>query len=83
MSKRPERLQYTGRHGEYFVGVPARDLDETDIAALSDAQIADITANNPTTGKPLYREPAKRGDAPLERVAEAQKPDPTPDAKPE
>lgn len=59
---RATRLIYQGtgdRRGDFFSGVPARDLDEADIAALNDEQYAEITGAHPTLG-PLYvPEPAK------------------------
>lgn len=54
MSTRPERLTYTGTGREWFPGVPVRDLEADDIAALSDAQVAEITTPNPDTGRALY-----------------------------
>lgn len=63
MSKeRATRLYYTGDGSQFFVGVPARDLEPEDVAALSDEQYDDITADGPATGKPLYQksEPASR-----------------------
>lgn len=88
MSTRPERLHYTGRHGEFFVGVPRRNLDARDIAQLTDAQIADITAPNPATGKPLYvapepkkEAPPKRTRPPRNRTKKQAPPPPTPEAQ--
>lgn len=63
MSKRPERLTYTGKQGESFAGVPRRNLDEQDIARLSDATLAEITTPHPGTGRPLYREPKSEAKA--------------------
>ena len=54
MSTRPERLTYTGTGREWFPGVPVRDLEADDIAALSEAQIAEITTPHPDTGIALY-----------------------------
>lgn len=53
---RPERLTYTGTGREWFPGVPVRDLEAADIAALDDATIAEITTPNPDTGRALYEE---------------------------
>jgi len=51
---RPERLTYTGTGREWFAGVPVRDLGAEDIAALSEAQLAEITTPHPDTGRALY-----------------------------
>lgn len=40
-SERPKRLYYTGE-GERYAGVPASDLDEAQIARLSDEKLANI-----------------------------------------
>ena len=58
MSTRPERLTYTGTGREWFPGVPVRDLEADDVAALSDAQLAEITTPHPDTGIALYERPA-------------------------
>lgn len=65
---RPTRLKYTGNLREvkddagnvirieadrYFGGVPARDLDDEDIAQLSDDELANILGG----GDPLYVDP--------------------------
>lgn len=59
---RPERLTYTGTGREWFPGVPVRDLEADDIAALSEEQVAEITTPNPDTGRALYE--AARAAAP-------------------
>ena len=57
---KPTRLIYRGksgpRKGDSFPEVPARDLDEADIARLSEAQIKNITGDVATVG-PLYVAP--------------------------
>ena len=77
MSDRPKALYYAGDGSEFFAGVPARDLDEADVAALTDDQLRDVTADNPRTGKPLYlttkptasdREPAKDAPPPADTI---------------
>lgn len=55
MSAREDRLYYTGDGTYYLPGVPARDLEEADIAALTDPLYADAIAPNPATGKALYQ----------------------------
>lgn len=67
MSKRASALKYSGGdpvYGTHLAGVPARDLDEQDIAAMSDDQYRDATAPHPATGKPLYSEPGAKQTAP-------------------
>lgn len=54
--ERAARLLYQGfgdRTGDYFTGVPARDLESEDIAELTDEQYGDITGGP----SPLYIEP--------------------------
>lgn len=67
-STRATRLTYRGtcepgniRCGDFFQGVPARDLDAADIAALSDEDYAQATGEHPSLGA-LYvaPEPEKR-----------------------
>lgn len=48
---RPTKLMYTGDGKTYFPGVPARDLDEADLARLSDERVKEIAASA------LYVEP--------------------------
>jgi hypothetical protein len=70
---RAQRLIYQGkegdRRGDYFVGVPARDLEEGDIALLSDEQYADITGKHPTQG-PLYVPESSEGLKPARAKGE-------------
>jgi len=73
-SKRPDRLHYTGKHGEFFVGVPRRNLTERDIARLSDEQLADITAENPATGKALYVAPKAKPEQKPKAEPKAEEP---------
>lgn len=60
MPKRPSKLKFSGRMGadgvpvEFFADVPARDLEEADIALLSDERLAEIQTA-PEGRKPLYR----------------------------
>lgn len=57
--ERAGRLLYQGfgdRTGDYFTGVPARDLEAGDIAELTDEQYADITGGP----APLYIEPVSQ-----------------------
>lgn len=70
MASRPKQLIYQGAQvplamaedgtvttwtvDRYFPGVPARDLDEGDIANLSDAQLDEITADPKNGQGPLY-----------------------------
>lgn len=73
MSKRATSLRYSGGdpvYGTSVAGVPARDLDDADIAALSDDQYRDATAPHPATGKPLYAEPGSKPSAPPKKDAE-------------
>lgn len=66
MSSREDRLYYTGDGAYYLPGIPARDLDAADVAALTDRLYADAIAPNPATGKALYQKtkPANRETAP-------------------
>ena len=63
---RPSKLFYLGGisrdPGDYFDGVPRRDLDADDIAALSDERLAEITGSPPGQG-PLYQvsQPTRAG----------------------
>ena len=64
---RASRLYYTGGTlrgvGEHFPNVPARDLEEDDIARLSDERYAEITGAPPGR-PPLYRpEPVAEDEA--------------------
>ena len=87
MSK-PTRLHYTGRlidRGDgikapdrYFMGVPARNLDEADIALLDAATLKNIMGGE----HPLYVDPdaeaeddAKKGSAPAAASKDAPKAD--------
>lgn len=55
---RAARLVWHGaRDGRHMVGIPARDLDEGDIAALTDEQYERATGG----ADPLYREPKADG----------------------
>lgn len=65
---RPKTLHYTGKiaNGQpdrFFFGVPARDLDESDIAQLSDEQVRDIQ-KAPKDGSALYVAHAEKKLAP-------------------
>lgn len=64
MSKRPERLQYVGKQGDYILGVPRRNLDERDLRRLSDEQLVEIMTSHPVTGKALYVEPEQKTEEP-------------------
>lgn len=86
MSPREERLFYTGDGTYYLPGIPARDLDAADIAALSDRSYADAVTANPATGKPLYQKTRPAGrerEARPERPAPGPVSDPVPDAAPD
>lgn len=86
MPEKPKRLFYTGGHDaegrplEWFAagvrgeGIPARDLDEADIAQLSDETIALITSARAGGAKPLYQvtEPRSRDDEAPPAVALAE-----------
>lgn len=100
---KPKKLKYQGTVVEvthpdgqvraepdrYYPGVPARNLDEEDIAALSDDEIKDIMSGP----DPLYVDPdaerakkerAKAREADKQRAAHtAPEPAPEPDAEPE
>jgi hypothetical protein len=82
---RPDRLFFAGEYDaqgrplEFFAAVPARDLDEADIAALTDGQLADITGA-PEGRRPLYQKtkPANRDeDSPAAQPAEAPAEEPS------
>lgn len=64
MSQRESTLYYVGEPGLYIAGVPRRDLEERDIARLSDDQYQDSTHKGPN-GKPLYQKtkPASQQEA--------------------
>lgn len=63
MARRPEKLRYTGdvdargKPLRFFYGVPARNLDEKDIAKLTDEQVKDIMADPKNGSGALYVEP--------------------------
>lgn len=71
MTDRAKSLYFTGTYDangqplEYFAAVPARDLDDSDIVALTDEQYADITGA-PEGRKPLYQpsKPRTQNDPP-------------------
>lgn len=73
--KRPEKLKFRGSYDasgqpdRYFAAVPARDLDATDIALLTDEQIKDITGGP----DPLYVDPAAKRE-PAKRTEDRAKP---------
>lgn len=59
---RPKALKFQGKNdpnGYYFAGVPARDLDEADIAQLDDETLKTITGGD----KPLYVAPKAKAEA--------------------
>lgn len=72
--QRAHALKFKGKYDEagkpdrYFPGIPARDLDEADIARLSNAEYADAIGGD----KPLYAEVKK---------AEEKQPEPKPKAE--
>lgn len=39
------KIKYTSKHGEYIAGIPARDLDDDDWAALTKEQRKDALAS--------------------------------------
>lgn len=53
MSDRPKRLYYTGRGA--IPGVPRRDLEERDVARLSDAKLVDVMGKHPRSGRATYQ----------------------------
>lgn len=55
--------KYNGENGEYFNGIPARDLTEDEFDRLSDEQKALLAADPPEGVKRLY---TLRHDAPAE-----------------
>lgn len=56
-------LKYRYLGGGYLPGIPARDLTDEDMAALSDAQRADVAANAKLDGA-LYEDakPIRKGE---------------------
>ena len=46
--------EYQGKRGEFFPGIPARDLAERDVARLSRDQLKAIDTAKGLDGKPLY-----------------------------
>ncbi len=101
MPERPKALFYVGqtnaegRPTEYFPGVPARDLDEADIASLSDGQVAEAaasslyqkskpgsreTATSSTRTATAKKSPTKKPSAP--KVPETVAIEPTPAPEP-
>lgn len=68
MAARAKQLIYQGkpgskREGDFFYGIPARDLDAPDIAALDDAQYRDATGDPGNGLGPLYVEPKPKAPA--------------------
>lgn len=57
------KIKYTSKQGEYIAGIPARDLDEDDWAALTKEQRKDALASG------LYVKPEQH-DAPKKAVHE-------------
>lgn len=53
----------------WYEGVPARDLDESDLASFDAAQIKVLTGPQAGGGKPLYVD-----DSPADESAKADKP---------
>lgn len=76
--KRAEKLYFKGKKGpdgqplEYFAGVPARTLEEGDIARLGDEQYKEITGVGPG-GKRLYVPKDDDGDG-VPEAARAESP---------
>jgi hypothetical protein len=76
---RPTKLHYMAGisrpHGEYFPGVPMRDLEADDIEALTDEQMADAMATSPGYSGPLYQvtKPAAKSEAPPKKTASSPK----------
>lgn len=72
---KPTKLIYRGksgpRKGDSFPGVPARDLDEADIAKLTEAEVKNITGDVATVG-PLYVVPEDDRPEPAPERAEAR-----------
>lgn len=77
MTKRPKALKYAGKAGEHIRGIPARDLDESDIAGLTEQQLTDATTPGPVTKRALYREVSERTEKP-----KAERPAVEPEAQP-
>lgn len=91
MPKRPSKLKFAGQKGAdgmpvaFFADVPARDLEEADIALLSDERLAEIQTA-PEGRKPLYKavEAPKSATktAAAKKTAAAAAPEPTTEAQP-
>lgn len=77
MANRPKRLKYTGQMipvwnadqtavigeqpYEHFPGIPARDMDAADVAALSDEQMETVRLNA-AGPSPIYLDPDDKAD---------------------
>jgi hypothetical protein len=76
MPDKPTKLIYRGksgpRKGDSFPGVPARDLNEADIAKLDAATLRNITGDVATVG-PLYVAPEDEKPEPEQAEAKARK----------
>lgn len=64
MSQRESKLYHVGEPGLYIAGVPRRDLEERDIARLSEDQYRDATHKGPN-GQALYQKtkPSRQQEA--------------------
>ena len=70
--------QYQGKRGEFFRGIPARDLSERDVARLSKEQVKTIETAKGLDGQPLYvkkSEPKKQDDQKGQK-GDGKQPDP-------
>lgn len=78
---RPTKLIYQGKQDEHFIGVPMRDLDERDLAKLSDDRIKEIMGGK----RPLYAEakPTKAEPRRSSSRSSKRKPSGTKATKPE
>lgn len=79
---RPKELKFKDRNdgnGYYWPGVPKRDLNEADIAQLTDDQLKDITGGD----NPLYVAPKAKAEAKAEpKKAEPKKAEAKAESKP-
>jgi hypothetical protein len=71
------KARYVNRSGEYYAGIPARDLTDDDWERLSEEQRALVAAETNVKGRVMYRMRPERRAMP-----EAAGPDESSDTRP-
>lgn len=78
MNDRPDRIFFVGDGSEYWADIPARDLGPTDVANLSDEQLARALGKRAGDKPALYQKsrPAARDEDADAAPAPAEAPPP-------